>query len=52
MIEDELRVDTCIFRRRKVARGPLKHDHATILIYGSTVVAWLAAIWTVVGRIG
>jgi hypothetical protein len=45
-IEDELGVDTGVFRGRKVAKGVIKHDHATFLIYGAALVAWLAAIWT------
>ena len=44
-IEDELGIDTAVFRGRLVARGLLKHDHATWLIYGAAVVAWFAAIW-------
>lgn len=44
-IEDELGIDTAVFRGRPVTRGLLKHDHATWLIYGAAVVAWLAAIW-------
>lgn len=44
-IEDELGIDTAVFRGRLVARGLLKHDHATWLIYGAALVAWLAAIW-------
>jgi hypothetical protein len=43
--EDELGIDTAVFRGRPVARGLLKHDHATWLIYGSAIAAWLAAIW-------
>ncbi|MGB7838978.1 MAG: hypothetical protein WBL40_12795 [Terrimicrobiaceae bacterium] len=45
-IEDELGVDTGVFRGRKVAKGIIKHDHAIFLIYGAALVAWLAAIWT------
>jgi hypothetical protein len=45
-IEDELGVDTGVFRGRKVAKGVIKHDHATFLIYGAALVAWLAAILT------
>jgi hypothetical protein len=45
-IEDELGVDTGVFRGRKVAKGVIKHDHATFLIYGAALIAWLAAIWT------
>jgi hypothetical protein len=44
-IEDELGVDTGVFRGRKVAKGLVKHDNATILIYGAALVAWISAIW-------
>jgi hypothetical protein len=44
-IEDELWVDTGVFRGRKVAKGLIKHDNATILIYGSALIAWISAIW-------
>lgn len=43
-IEDELGVDTGVFRGRPDGVGLLKHDHATWLIYGAAVVAWMAAI--------
>jgi hypothetical protein len=45
-IEDELGVDTAVFRGRKVAKGPIKHDYATFLIYGAAIIAWVASIWT------
>jgi hypothetical protein len=45
-IEDELGVDTGVFRGRRDPRGVIKHDYATILIYGAALVAWVAAIWT------
>ena len=44
-IEDELGIDTGVFRGRIVARGLLKHNHATWLIYGAALVAWVSAIW-------
>jgi hypothetical protein len=44
-IEDELGVDTAIFRGRKGPQGLIKHDNATILIYGAALLAWLASIW-------
>lgn len=44
-IEDELGVDTGVFRGRRVARGFIKHDNATILIYGAALIAWMSAIW-------
>jgi hypothetical protein len=44
-IEDELGVDTCVFRGRKVANGIIKHDAATLLIYGVALVAWISAVW-------
>jgi hypothetical protein len=44
-IEDELGVDTGIFRGRKVAKRLIKHDNATILIYGAALVSWISAIW-------
>lgn len=45
-IEDELGVDTGVFRGRKVAKGLIKHDNATVLIYGAALLAWAASIWT------
>ena len=44
-IEHELGVDTCVFRGRKVAKGIIKHDAATLLIYGVALVAWISAVW-------
>lgn len=44
-IEDELGIDTAVFRGRLLARGLLTHDYATWLIYGAAVIAWGAAIW-------
>lgn len=41
-IEEELGVDTGIFRGRKNARGIVKHDVAINLIYASCLFAWLA----------
>jgi hypothetical protein len=49
-IEDELGVDTCIFRGRKLAKGIIKHDNATNLLYGAAIVAWIAAIWITASR--
>jgi hypothetical protein len=43
-IADELGVDTGIFRGRLKASGIFKHDTATSLIYGSSVLAWTVAI--------
>jgi hypothetical protein len=43
-IEDELGVDTGVFRGRKLAKGIIKHDIATNLLYGAAMVAWAAAI--------
>ena len=48
-IEDELGVDTGVFRGRKVAKGLIKHDYATLLIYGAALVAWVTSIWTAAG---
>jgi len=45
-IEDELGVDTGVFRGRKVAKGLIKHDTATVLIYGAALIAWAASLWT------
>jgi hypothetical protein len=47
-IEDELGVDTGIFRGRLKASGIFKHDVATNFIYGSSMLAWTAAIVLVV----
>lgn len=46
-IEDELGIDTAVFRGRLDAKGLLKHDHATWLIYGAALMAWVSAIWFV-----
>jgi hypothetical protein len=43
-IEDELGVDTGIFRGRLKASGIFKHDIATNLIYASSMLAWTVAI--------
>ena len=45
-IEEELGVHTGVFRGRKVAKGLIKHNYATFLIYGAALVAWLSGIWT------
>lgn len=44
-IEDELGVDTCVFRGRKEAWGIINHSAATTLIYGVALLAWISAIW-------
>jgi len=43
-IEDELGVDTGIFRGRLKTSGIVKHDVATALIYGASLFAWLTVI--------
>lgn len=44
-IEDELHVDTGLFRGRLTsANWLIKHDRATALIYGASLVGWLAAV--------
>jgi hypothetical protein len=43
-IEDELGVDTGIFRGRLKSSGMIKHGAATGLIYGASVFAWLVII--------
>ncbi len=43
-IEEELGVDTGIFRGRLNACGIFKHDIATNLIYGVCIFGWLVAI--------
>jgi len=43
-IESELAVHTGVFLGRKVAKGIVKHDNATNLLYGSAIVAWVASI--------
>jgi hypothetical protein len=43
-IEDELGIDTCIFRGRLKAFGIFKHDIAINIIYFSSMLAWMGAI--------
>ncbi len=43
-IEEELGIDTGIFRGRLNSSGIIKHDIATNTIYVSTMIAWIAAI--------
>ena len=43
-IEEELGIETGIFRGRLNSTGIIKHDVATNLVYYSTLVAWVAAI--------
>jgi hypothetical protein len=43
-IEDELGIDTGIFRGRLKAEGIFKHDVATNLVYALSSLAWLLAI--------
>ncbi len=43
-IEEELGVDTGIFRGRLKAHGIFKHDIATDVIYGASMFAWVVAI--------
>ncbi len=43
-IEDELGVDTGIFRGRLKAGFLIKHDSATGLIYGTSLAGWLATL--------
>jgi hypothetical protein len=43
-IESELGVHTGVFLGRKVAKGIVKHDNATNLLYGAAIVAWVASI--------
>jgi hypothetical protein len=43
-IEDELGIDTGIFRGRLNAFGIIKHDTATKLIYGASIVAWIVGM--------
>ncbi|MCS6840947.1 MAG: hypothetical protein NZ699_09760 [Roseiflexus sp.] len=50
-IEDELGIDTGIFRGRLKASGVIKHDTATNLIYGASVLAWIVGIAFVVVRL-
>ena len=42
-IEDELGVDTGLFRGRLKAGRLIAHGHATALIYGASVIGWVAA---------
>jgi hypothetical protein len=43
-IEEELKVDTGVFRGRLKSEGCLMHDTATMLIYIASVAAWVSAI--------
>ncbi len=43
-IEDELGVDTGVFRGRLKPEWPFQHDIATNLVYVACVIAWLGAI--------
>ena len=43
-IEDELGIDTGIFRGRLKAFGIFKHDVATNVIYASSMLAWAVAV--------
>ena len=43
-IEEELGIETGIFRGRLNSTGIIKHDVATNLVYFSTLMAWAAAI--------
>jgi hypothetical protein len=43
-IEEELGIETGIFRGRLNSTGIIKHDVATNLVYYSTFIAWVAAI--------
>jgi hypothetical protein len=43
-IEDELGVDTGIFKGRLNASGIFKHDIATNVIYGVCMIGWLVAV--------
>jgi hypothetical protein len=43
-IEEELGIETGIFRGRLKPSGIIKHDVATNLVYFSTLIAWIAAI--------
>ena len=47
-IEEELKVDTGVFRGRLKPRGLLSHGTATMLIYVATVAAWVSAIIIIV----
>ena len=43
-IEEELGIETGIFRGRLNSTGIIKHDVATNLAYFSTFIAWVAAL--------
>lgn len=43
-IEEELGIDTGIFRGRLKASGVFKHDVATNVIYGASMLAWAGAL--------
>jgi hypothetical protein len=43
-IEDELGVDTGVFRGRLKAGRVIQHDNATRLIYGASLAGWFAAL--------
>ncbi len=43
-IEEELGIETGIFRGRLKPSGIIKHDVATNLVYFSTLIAWVAAL--------
>jgi hypothetical protein len=43
-IEDELGVDTGVFRGRLKAGRVIQHDNATRLIYGATLAGWFSAL--------
>lgn len=47
-IEDELGIHTGIFRGRLKPKGIVKHKVATGIIYGSSLLAWAAAILLIV----
>jgi hypothetical protein len=42
-IEQELGIDVGQFRGRPGSRGIVKHDYATVLVYVTTLLAWLGA---------
>ncbi len=43
-IEDELGIDTGVFRGRLKASGIFKHDVAINIIYGASILAWAVAV--------
>jgi len=50
-IEDELEVDTGLFRGRpKSTNWLIKHDRATALIYGASLLGWMGAILVILRR--